>query len=119
SDLMTYERLLLDKLFASKKQIKISSLKQTFYKDLALVKKALEQEGQDRGFFSQAPSKIVTKYLVAGIILLCIGIFGAIMLAASNNFYSWIQGLAIGLIIPSIALVIAASHMPQKTAKGR
>lgn len=118
TDLMTYEKLLLSSLFGGKKHIKLSSLKNTFYDDLAKVKDELYQEGQKRHFFIQSPRTTVMIYVALAFLLIFGGVVGAILVV--NLLHNGIvQGLALGVILPGLALLIVANFMPQRTAYGR
>lgn len=117
-DLMPYEQMLLASLFKGKSQLKLSSLKEKFYTDLAKIKKELEAEGQRRQFFVRTPSQVVILYATIGILLLLTGI-GSSIAVASLLRHGWLLGMCLGLILPGIALIITAFHMPQKTAQGR
>lgn len=115
--LLAYEQLLLDKLFFGRTQIKTSSLKQTFYKDLEEVKQALYDNVITKGFFSENPEKVRGKYKAAGFILLFI-IFFVITYSTSLLSIFW-DDLLIGAGLIGVLLLLQSRFMPRKTAYGR
>jgi uncharacterized membrane protein YgcG len=139
-DLLSYEEKLLDALFKDKaratlsevfhilkgeeievndptqKTVAISELKNTFYQDLAEIKKALYEEVARKKLFDGNPSTVRLKYsgfgalfLVSGALLFFLGPIG------SGAF------LGIGsALVPCgiLCLVLAYKGMPRRTALG-
>jgi len=115
--LLGYEALLLNKLFKSKDELTVSSLKQTFYNDLAAVKKELYKEVVAKKLFSDDPEKVRTNNVALGIALLVIGgvIFG---FSASAEFVYGID-IGVGLVVSGLICLLMAQFMPRRTAYGR
>lgn len=117
SELLPYEQLLLDKLFYKRSQIKLSSLKTTFYEDLKKVKNALYDEVVTKGLFEQSPEKVRRKYLAIAIILL-IGGVGLLVLGFNENILL-MGSFGLGFAVSGIAWIFMSRFMPRKTAYGR
>ena len=116
-ELLAYEQMLLDKVFYKRRQIKISSLKKTFYADLREVKKALYQDVVVKGLFPVDPEKVRNNYLLAGIVLAALGIGLFIPALKSESVFSAEIGL--GLVVVGGLFVLMFRFMPRKTAYGR
>ncbi len=115
--LLPYEQLLLNRLFATGDIVKTSSLKTTFYDDLADVKKKLYEEVMKKKLFIAHPETIRNRYRGIGFGLLIVGclcIFGAFPLASGILLAG-----GIGLVLSSIAWMSMATYMPRRTAYGR
>lgn len=100
--LENYEKLLLDKLFKNSDETKLSSLKNTFYTDLAKVKDQAYLDLTEKNLFQSNPDKIRKKYLAIGLVMLIISMF---------LFVWWIT-------ISSIIILIFSRFMPQRSAYG-
>lgn len=116
SGLLSYEQLLLDRLFAEGKEIKMSDLKDSFYKDLKDVKKALYKDMMDKKLFVGNPESIRNTYLAFAIIIAVIGsiIFSAAVIAS----FVYIADIAFALIFFGLTLLIVSRSMPRRTAAG-
>jgi uncharacterized protein (TIGR04222 family) len=117
TDLLRYEKTLLGALFASGKTISLSSLKNTFYDDLAKVKQQLYEEITARKLFVENPEKARNTYVLTGVGILVVG-FGLLALGIGLAV-GIIFGLAIGTIIVGIMAIIVAFSMPKRTEYGR
>jgi uncharacterized membrane protein len=115
SGLLSYEQLLLDKLFYKRRQVKLSTLKATFYADLKEVKQALYDDVVAKQFFPFDPEKTRDTYRWIGILLGAVGVGFLIADSASDE----IMLAAIGLVVDSILFFIIYRYMPRKTAYGR
>ncbi|MEK7570768.1 MAG: DUF2207 domain-containing protein [Patescibacteria group bacterium] len=117
ASLLGYEKLLLNKLFATQKVIKLSSLKQTFYDDLAAVKKKLYEDMVHKKLFIANPESIRTRYILLG---LGFCVFGFIILIGGINLIMGpITTTGAAIIIGGILLLFASKNMPRRTALGR
>lgn len=117
NSLMNYEKRLLSSLFLSRNEVKISKLKNSFYKQLKGVKDALYGEVTNKKLFARNPQATRRKYLLFAIMLLIIGVaITGIGLSILNNF---IVGVGFGLNLCSIIFIIISFLMPRKTAFGR
>lgn len=117
SELLPYEQLLLDKLFYKRSQIKLSSLKATFYSDLKKVKHALYDDVVTKGLFEASPEKVRRKYFVISLILLLGGI-GWLFFGFSEDT-PLIGSFGLGFAVSGIAWIGMSRFMPRKTAYGR
>jgi hypothetical protein len=115
--LCEYERLLLSRLFLSEKKVTVSSLKQTFYTDLAEVKKALYQQVVDRKLFAANPESIRSKYALIGFLVGVLGGFG-LFFSVSKDFVIGAD-ISFGFLFCGVVLLVFAKFMPRRTAYGR
>jgi uncharacterized membrane protein len=115
--LLSYEQLLLNKLFYKRAQVKISTLKTTFYQDLAIVKKALYAEVVAKNLFPADPEKIRNSYRALAILCTGGGV-GLFFVGLTINFV--LPGMVgAGLFIDGIFFFSMVRYMPRKTAYGR
>lgn len=117
-DLLEYEKLLLSKIFDKENIIKLSELKLSFYKDLALVKKEIYKDVLDKKFFFSDPEKIRGFYIGFGILLTVAGGLLGSFIGFSDNTGIF---LAIGLssLLLGIVLIVISFSMPKRTFVGR
>ena len=102
-------KLMLDGIFTGKKvgdKIAMEDLSRKFYKKVTEITDMLMQSMTDRGYFVKNPQKVRTTCVVAGIILLIIGIFTAIFI------------VGVGLIISAVLCFIFSAIMPARTKQG-
>ncbi|HVA96134.1 MAG TPA: DUF2207 domain-containing protein [Candidatus Acidoferrales bacterium] len=116
-EILSYEQLLLDKLFYKRSQIKISSLKKTFYEELKEVKQALYDDVVAKQLFPFDPEKTRKKYLVAGIVLAALG--AGLFFPALNTDTVLSAEVGLGLIVSGGLFLLMFRFMPRKTAYGR
>ena len=106
-----FERELLEKLFEKgKSEVKLSSLKNEFYKDLDKIRKKVYKSVVEKKYFLQNPNNVRTAYRIVGIAVMVVGdITGMIMesLIAVGSFS-----------IAGIAIIGFSFIMPVKTKKG-
>jgi len=117
TDLLSYEKMLLDRIFGSTKKKKVSTLKNDFYDDLAKIKDEMYDHMMKKDVFVAHPQKTRTKYVLLGIFLLIAAI--ALTIFGSINSYVLLLDIGAGLILPSVILIIVSQFMSRKTAKGR
>jgi hypothetical protein len=115
--LLEYEKLLLTHLFKSGEEVKMSSLKQTFYDELAEVKKKLYEEVVRKELFIKDPESVRGKYMLIAVV----GIVAAVSLFifGISREIILIIDLALGVLISGVILLIFSRFMPQRSAKGR
>jgi len=113
-DLHTYERRLLNGLFRDGTETTISELKNTFAARLEGVQESLYADAVRRGWFSERPDKVRTKWLGLGVVALIAAGAAAFVLAA---FTHW-GLLGIPLVAAALLLIVMAKRMPARTAKG-
>jgi uncharacterized membrane protein len=109
--------MLLSKLFKSGDEVTISSLKQSFYSDLADVKKELYAEVVRKKLFPSDPEKVRGTYTGIGVMLLILGGVGVGLSISSELVYG--IDLAVGLALSGIFCIFMAKFMPRRTAYGR
>ncbi|RLC36868.1 hypothetical protein DRH27_04585 [Candidatus Falkowbacteria bacterium] len=105
-----FQRQLLDALFKGGDTIvKLSSLKNKFYKDLNKIIKEIYIDTVNKGYFSKNPNKVRGVYITMGIVFL---------------FAAWLLGSIFGLfgiisfILSGVIVIIFSFFMPAKTRKG-
>ncbi len=105
-----FEKKLLDSLFADgKRAVKISDLKNSYYQDLQIIKKAVYKSVTDKKYFIKNPSVVRIIYSVFGIAV---------------SFLGWPAGLVFGaigvvsFIISGLIIIIFSFFMPVKTMAG-
>ncbi|MFA5030309.1 MAG: DUF2207 domain-containing protein [Patescibacteria group bacterium] len=104
------EQKVFDALFASGAQtIKLSSLKNKFYKDLPGIKESMYASLVEKGYYTSDPAKAKkTYYTVAGVVF-----FGLMFTGGFGNPIVWFAG-----VVSAILLLIYGKIMPQKTVHG-
>ena len=113
-DLLGYESIIQNGLFATGGEVTLSSLRRHFYLTLAEAQHALYADATTRGWFPVDPSKTRATYAVTGVALLVVA---AIITAALGVLVGGgIVGVAAG--VPAIALIAASPVMPAKTRAG-
>lgn len=117
TDLLSYEKMLLDRIFESSKNKKVSTLKNDFYNDLAKIKADMYDHMMKKGVFVSHPQKTRTNYLLLGIFLLILAI--ALTIFGSVNSYVLLIDIGVGLIPGSILMLIVSQFMSRRSAKGR
>jgi len=106
------ERLLFKKLFKDNKQsVKVSGLKNEFYKDWGKVKELVYKSVVKQGYFPRSPSTVRTIYAVVGLVV--IGALGGFLAAV----FIGLIGI-ISVIISGVMVVIFSFAMPVRTKKG-
>ena len=113
-ELMPYERVLYDALFAGRDVVRLSELGGTFAGELSAVRGALYEDVVRQGWFTRRPDSERTRWTTTGTILAGLGVIGTIALALYTNLA--LIGLA--LIIAGAALAMGGQYMPAKTAAG-
>ena len=113
ANLLEYERIVFEGLFATGDEADVSDLKNKFYKDLELAKRALYKDAVARKWFPRNPNSVRAIARFAGIFGMCAGIGVTIYLA------QWGAGL-VGLpfVAGGLLLALVAGAMPRRTALG-
>jgi uncharacterized membrane protein YgcG len=114
SDLLSYERLLLDGLFEDGPEVQLSDLRKRFAERLQKVKDELYQDAVRRKWFLRRPDKVRQTWVAVGIGALVLAIGIAVALAWFTHYGL----LGIPLVIGGVLLLIGANRMPRRTAKG-
>jgi uncharacterized membrane protein len=116
-DLLVYERTLHDALFDDGESVKMSDLKNEFYKELTKVKDALYVQGgkNKNKFFNRSPSAVRNGYLAAGLVVAGLGVAAFVGLGVLGIGAL----LGVPVVIAGLLMAALASAMPRRTALGR
>jgi uncharacterized membrane protein YgcG len=119
-DLLDYEQLLLDALFAGggsrhgARSTLMSELGSDFTGSLREAEGALATDVTERGWFTSRPDVVRLKWIIIGGLVLVAGLAATIAAAAFTHY-----GLVpVPLALAGLALIIFARWMPVRTAKG-
>ncbi len=113
-DLLTYERRLLNGIFRDGSEVTISELKNTFAERLKGVQESLYTDAVQRGWFSERPDKVRTRWYGFGVLALIVAGGVTFALAALTHWGL----LGIPLFLGAVALLVNAKRMPARAAKG-
>lgn len=126
TDLHTYEAKLLERLFDARKTVKMSELKNSFYKDLPTIKSLLYKEVIRKKIFPHNPHTVRRIYTAGAVFVLILGVVLLVVLGMAIDQAPFLHlyhrvwaGLAPALIIVGAVGVSVSRHMPRKTAYGR
>jgi uncharacterized protein (TIGR04222 family) len=114
SELLAYERKLLDGLFRDGSEVKVSELKTTFSDRLHGVENALYSDAMRQKWFRVRPDRVRLRWAGAGVFLLVAGAAVTFVLARWTHW--GIVGIPV--IVAGLALSLMARQMPARTAKG-
>ncbi|MBD3361037.1 DUF2207 domain-containing protein [Candidatus Peregrinibacteria bacterium] len=106
-----FEKITLEGIFPSNtkgEKIKISKLKNKFYKNISNIKKKVMKQLIQDNFFPHNPSTIRKIYIGAGITLIFI----------SFQIIAFSVALFLGLLLSGITISIVGNFLPRKTKKG-
>jgi uncharacterized protein (TIGR04222 family) len=113
--LLSYERLLLDALFAGTEgTVLLSSLKTKFHESLVKVENALYDDAVARGWFLRRPDKARAFWHGMAILAIVAGIGLTFVLARWTSFGL----LGLPLILGGIVLLACGHAMPRRTPRG-
>ncbi len=111
--LTEFERLLLGKIFSdSSNQVRMSQLRNKFYKHLSLLQSTLYKELVKKGYFAVSPEAVRKTYLGAGVVL------GGSMAVALAVLVPESEVRIIAGLLTGVPVAILARYMPAKTAEG-
>ena len=113
-ELLTYERMLLDRLFASGDEVLLSDLKNTFASKLKEVEESLYADALRRKWFLRRPDRVRALWFGIGAVVTILGV------GATVAFARWthLGLLGIPLVIGGLLLMGVARWMPRRTGKG-
>ena len=103
-----FEQEVIIMLFDDKQAVKLSKLPTSAYRHLDQAKSKLYQHLTTTGYFSANPKTVRTLYLIIGIIIAGISLFGLFNLS-----------LFIGLLFSGLIILAFSFFMPARTPKGR
>jgi len=119
-DLLGYERVLLDGLFASRRRaedlevVRLSDLEEHFYDRFERVRMWLYRDAVQRRWFTERPDKVRGRWVVRGLAVTVVG-------AALTALAVWLTrfGLvAIPILLAGPVLLVGARRMPSRTPVG-
>jgi uncharacterized membrane protein YgcG len=119
ADLLGYERVLLDGLFASRRAedlevVRLSDLEEQFYDRFERVRLWLYRDAVQRRWFTERPDKVRRRWVVRGLAVTIVG-------AALTPLVVWLThfGLAaIPILLAGLVLIVGARRMPSRTPAG-
>ncbi len=114
SELLAFERKLLDGLFRDGNEVKVSELKTTFSDRLHGVENALYSDAMRQKWFRARPDRVRLRWAGAGVFLLVGGAAATFVLARWTHW--GIVGIPV--IVAGLALSLMARQMPARTANG-
>lgn len=109
-----YEGTILEGLFASGDEVKLSDLKQNFYLTLHKAQRELYGDSVTRKWFTGDPQRVRQLYVGAGVVAL--GLAAAAIGGLGTMLGAGLVG--VGAIVPAVALLAFAPRMPAKTRDG-
>jgi len=114
-----YEEALLEAVFGNNDQVRLSDLKEKFYKKLPGIKEKLYTAVTHEGYFTANPETVRSQYGCLGVAALAGAVaVGFVLLSAFGNLTGVAVFPAIGLGVTALGLLILSRHMPRKTNKG-
>ena len=114
-----YERELLDGMFGSKREIKLSDLKDKFYAHLPKIKDKMYDSAVEDGLFPRNPANTRQVYQALGVVGLIASVGVAVVLGFAFGDLTGAAVLpGVGLGVTAIGLIVLARYMPRKTDKG-
>ncbi len=117
--LRPYEQTLIREFFDSRRERRLSDLKNKFYRVIPRIKTLLYQEVVKAGYFKVSPESTRNLYAGLGIAgLVMTGVLGVVLLAALSAYTDLAICMPIGLGATFLGLIILARAMPRKTAEG-
>ncbi len=110
-----YDLKILNAIFEGGKRRKLSDLKKKFYSSIPAITKSVFSNLTGKGYFTENPMSVKSKYAILAIIIFIATIFGTLAFATSwgNPFPILLSGL-----ITAISLLIVGQFMPRKTQRG-
>jgi len=114
TDLRDYERSLLDSLFTTGAEVKLSELRNTFADRMHAVQDLLYDDVVAQGWFASRPDKMRRRWQIIGAVASVVSLGLVVLFAAIST-----AGLVpVPLFVGSILLLAGANRMPRRTAKG-
>jgi hypothetical protein len=113
-ELLSYEKALLDAVFADGDNVLVSELGPALRPRLALVREQLYSDVVTQGWFASRPDAVRNRWTTAGLVLLGAGVVLTIVLAVATKF--GLVGFAV--MLAGVALTLAGQVAPARTARG-
>ena len=114
TELLPYERKLLDALFRDGNEVKVSELKTTFAERLHAVEQSLYEDAMREKWFRARPDHVRTRWAGRGVLLTVLG--GGLTFVLARWTHWGLVGIPV--ILGGVALALMARWMPARTAKG-
>lgn len=114
TELLPYEKKLLEGLFRDGNEIKVSELKTTFAERLHGIEQSLYEDAMREKWFRARPDQVRTRWAGRGALLAVGG--GALTFVLARWTHWGLVGIPV--IIAGVALALMARRMPARTAKG-
>jgi hypothetical protein len=114
TELLAYEKQLLDGLFRDGNEVKVSELKTAFAERLHGVEQSLYLDAMREKWFRARPDHVRTRWAGRGTLLAVAG--GALTFVLARWTHWGLVGIPV--IIAGVALALMAGRMPARTAKG-
>jgi hypothetical protein len=113
-ELLSYEKALLDAVFADGDTVIVSELGSSLRPRLNLVREQLYADVVTQGWFASRPDAVRGRWTTAGLVLLGAGVVLTIVLAVVSKF--GLVGFAV--MLAGLALALAGQAAPARTARG-
>ncbi len=112
--LLPYERRLLDAVFDDGDAVHLSDLRTTFASAMSAVQAALYDDVTERGWFRGNPSAVRTRWALAGIGVVVLGVLATVALAI------WTSAALVGVAVVLVGILVTAltRAAPARTADG-
>jgi uncharacterized protein (TIGR04222 family) len=114
TELLPYEKELLDALFRDGNEVKVSELKTTFAERLHAVEQSLYEDAMREKWFRARPDHVRTRWAGRGVLLTVLG--GGLTFVLARWTHWGLVGIPV--ILGGVALALMARWMPARTAKG-
>jgi uncharacterized protein (TIGR04222 family) len=114
TELLPYEKRLLDGLFQDGDEVTVSELKTTFAERLHGVERSLYEDAIRQRWFRARPDKVRTRWAGRGTLLAVAG--GALTFVLARWTHWGLVGIPV--IVAGLALALMAGRMPARTASG-
>ena len=114
SELLPYEKSLLDAIFADGDEVAVSALGPSLRPRLVAVRENLYADVVTQGWFTQRPDAVRNRWTTSGLVLVGAGAVLTVVLAAVSRF--GLVGLAVMLC--GVALALSGQEAPARTARG-
>jgi Predicted membrane protein (DUF2207) len=114
TDLLPYERELVNGLFEDGREVLLSSLKRKFVARLAKVQTALYDDAVGRGWFTRRPDQVRQYWIRIGV--LAVVVAGVLVYLAAR--FTHLGLVVLPLAIAGIVLLFSAKRMPRRTPAG-
>lgn len=114
-----YEQKLMQKIFGSQTQRKLSDLREKFYTVLPVLKQQLYDELVKAGFFPTSPDKTRKLYMGLGVaVAILSAVFGFVLLMFTGEYSGMAICPTVAMVFTGIGLIFVGRHMPRKTQAG-